>query len=577
MKKEGAILIAFLLILSSGLIVIAQEDEKIDKAYGCLEDKVEDRCDDLSVEEQAFIGLAIGECSSELKDNSRYDECWPESGCRLRDTALAVLAFDRVGRSTSEAEDWLLDQTKDAPLTWYLEIDSDKETDCEINGKTITIGEDKKISGSAPSGLKKAYDDYWFEIININKNFTISCNEDFKTTLLYEKDSTIYVSSKTNSASANGETEERVNAFCFEQGNSCNYEGSLWATLALAKTGNDVSSFLPYLIAMADESENKEFFPSTFLYIITDYDEYFIQIIDKQKSDYWKEGNNRYYDTALALLALYGLDAEQANNAKDYLLEHQDPSGCWNNDNKRDTAFILYAAYPRSVSAIGGDMDDCEDYNYYCASPLDCAQNEVLDNYVCYGGKVCCETRPAEKTCDEKGGIECGEDQECTGAIVASSDITECCKGSCITKVEEPECEKENFICRYSCFDDEEQKLFDCDGEKICCAPESVREGGYGWIWILVILIILIVVAIIFRNRLRIWLSRIKGKFGKGPAQRRPGFPPAPAGRGMPGARPRMMMPRQPMVRRQGPVRRILSKTDRELEDTFKKLREMSK
>jgi hypothetical protein len=587
MKKGVVILIAFLLILSSGLIVIAQEDEKVDKAYECLEDKVDDKCEDLSIEEQAFTTLAIGECSSELKDNSRFDECWPEAGCRLRDTSLALLAYDRVGRSTTEIEDWLLDQKKTpTDLRWFLEIDSDEETTCEISygstERSIVIGEDKKINRGAGTCLSLARDSYWLEIADscYETNFTISCDKDFLTTLLYEKKTgqTIFVSSQTESAPAEGSTEHRVNAFCFRQGNSCNYEGSLWATLALAKAGNDISSFLPYLIAM--EEGNEKYFPSAFLHIITDYDEYFTKVIGEQKDDYWKIKDSPYhqfYDTALGLLSLYGLDAEQAGNAKSYLLEVQDDNGCWRN-NIRDTAFILYSAWPKSVSAAGGDTDDCETYDYFCTSPLDCAQNDVLDNYVCYGGKVCCETEPAEQTCDEKGGIECTDDQECTGAVVSSSDVANCCKGSCITKTEEPECEKENFICRYSCFDDEDQKLFDCDGEKICCASGTGGGRSYTWIWILVILIILVALAIIFRTKLKIFLSKLKGKFKKGPSKRRPGFPPSrPGPRPGPRMMPRRPMGRRPMARRPGPIRRALSKTDKELDDTFKKLREMSK
>lgn len=584
MKKEGiAILLVILSILLISLSVFAQEDE-IDKAYDCLEDKVKDKCP-TSVEGQAFTVLATGKCSSELREKGKDNECWPSGGCRLRDTALAVLALDRVGRSTSDAEDWLLDHKKiPKDLIWYLEIDTDEETECEITygstERTIKIREDKKINRKAGTCLPLAtkYDNYWLKIKDTdacyNHNFTISCDKDFKTTLLYEKDSTIYVSSKTNSASAEGETEERVNAFCFEQA-GCSYEGSLWATLALAKTGHDISEFLPYLIAMAED--NEKFLPSAFLYILTNYDEYFTQIIDEQKSaDYWEEGTDKYYDTALALLALYGLDAEQAEAAKDYLLDNQDSNGCWDND-VRDTAFILYAAWPESVSGDGGEMDDCEDYGHYCSSRLDCYQDDVLENYVCYGGKVCCRTGSEEKTCHEKGGIECQDNQQCTGATVPASDTAKCCKGSCITEEEEPECEGEGFTCRYSCLDDEEERVYDCETGKTCCAPKRKAEKSYWWIWLLIILIILLVIGIIFRNQLRIWLFRIKSKFRKQPP-RRPGprgFPPA-AGRVMPRARPRMMLPRQP-ARRPGPIRKAISKTDKELEETLKKLKEMSK
>jgi len=585
MEKELAILIFVVLLISLVSFTVLAEDEQIDKAYDCLEEKVEDECEDLSVEEQAFTALAIGKCSSELKDKSDDGEaeCWPDGGCRLRDTALAILAFDRVGKSTTDAEDWLLEQTEiPEELIWYLEIDADEETECTIEyegrTRTIIIDEDKKIDRGAGTCLSLAQDDYWLEIDDddcYEVNFTISCDKDFLSTLLYKKKtgSTIYVSSQTESASAEGSTEHSVNSACFGR-NDCDYEGSLWATLALSKTGHSISQFLPYLIAMEDE--NERYFPSAFLYIITDYDDYFTKIIEEQREDYWEITDSpyhRFYDTALALLALYGLDAEPTDNAKDYLLEVQGENGCWR-DNVRDTAFILYAAWPKSVSAAnGGAMDYCDDHNYYCTSPLDCSQEDVLDNFVCFGGKVCCKTEPIEKTCDEKGGIICSNNQECTGATVTASDTTNCCKGSCITKAEESECEKQGYKCRYSCLDDEEEKPYDCE-TGVCCDYKEDRRS-YWWLWLLVILIILLAVAILFRKKLKAWIS--KGA-RRGPP-RPGGYPPMPPGPpgAMPRARPRMILPRRAPAPRPGIIRRTLSKTDKELEDTFKKLREMSK
>lgn len=586
MKKEGIAVIVILLVIFSVSLtsfVIAQENEKIEKAYDCLEEKVEDKCDSLSVEEQAFTVLAAGKCKSELQDKSKDDECWPLAGCRLRDTSLAILALDRVGKDTEDAANWLLEQKKiPTDLLWYLEIDADGQTNCKITyddtERTITIGEDKKINKGAGGCLSLAQDNYWLKIKDTcyETNFTVSCDKDFITTLLYKKkaSSTIYVSSETESAPAEGSTKNRVNAFCF--GTSCNYEGSLWATLALVKTDHDVSEFLPYLIAMEDE--NEKYFPSAFLYIITDYDEYFTKIINQQKNDYWKISSSpyhHYYDTALALLALYGLDAEPASSAKAYLLEVQGDNGCWR-DNIRDTAFILYAAFPKSIS-VNGEIDYCDDYDYYCVSSLECDEANVLDEFYCYGGDICCKIKPEEKTCDEKGGIICEADQKCTGATVPAYDTSKCCLGSCEKIPEEQECEKQGYTCKYYCDEDEEAKEYGCGTGEVCCGY-APQKRSYWWIWLLVILIILVVLGIIFRNKLRMLIFKFRGRRGPAPAAvaARPRFPPPPPG-AVPRARPRMIIPRRPAPARPGPIRRAISKTDKELEETLKKLKEMSK
>jgi len=588
MKKVGRIFaIVLCLILLSSFALSAEDDDAVDKAYGCLEEKTEE-CDSLSLREQAFTALATGDCLSEYRENSRNEEeCWPDSGCRIKDTALAIFVLDRNNKDTDDAEEWLLEQTTSPKdLIWYLEIviPSEEEADCELEygnvKKTVTVQENHKISGSAGRCLSAAQDDYWLEIDEdcYETNFTISCDKNFKTTLLYQKkgSSTVYVSSRTNTASADGSTKETVNSLCFSTGSTCDYEGSLWATLALARTDNDVSKFLPYLIAMAED--NEKYFPYAFLYMIADYDEYFTEIINLHRNRYWKITSSPYsefYDTALALMALYTDNAEQVDDTKDYLLEIQEDDGCWGSI--EDTAFILYAAWPRGISLDGGgELDYCEDYGYYCVSPLDCESVDVLDNFECFGGKVCCRTADDEGTCFDKGGEICADDEDCDGSWVPASDTSNCCVGVCqIIEPTENECEEENpnYICRASCYDDEDEKIFDCPGGQKCCAPKPAPKRSYWWIWLLVILIILLILGIIFRSRLKIWLSKMKGKFGKGkkPPRRPGGFPPS---QRMMRSRPRMIFPRQPRrpVRRRPP-----SKTDKELEDTLKKLKEMSK
>jgi len=611
MKKEGSKLIVLFVIIFAFLILfsfiaLAEENDtqetdetdkisQMDKAYSCLEDMIEDKtCESLSVEEQAFSLLAVGKCKSEMIDNSENDECWPSSECRLRDTALALLALDKTGSSTDDVEEWLLSKKKSPQdLIWYLEIDANEETKCKITyegeTKTITVGEDRKISGSAGTCLSLAEDNYWLKIKDTcyEKNFTISCNKDFSSALVYKKKlgSTIYIPSETESAPAEGTTKHQVNAFCFSTSSSCDYEGSLWATLALAKTSNDVSAFLPYLIALSDETENKKYFPSSFLYMITDYEEYFSDIIDKQKSSgYWEisDSNKKFYDTSLALLALYEVDAEHKDTAKAWLLEVQGEDGCWNN--VRDTAFVLYSAWPKAVSAgEAGEVDYCTEYNYFCVAPEECSQEDTLDDYYCSGlSAVCCKTKPAEETCAEKEGIICKENEACTSAEVPASD-GKCCLGSCIVQ-ELTECEVAYYDCKYDCSSGEEEKAYSCGTGKVCCGAKTA--GSSWWIWLLIILLIiliaLVVLAIIFRNQFKIWLFRIKNKFKRGPAPTttRPGprFPPAPPSGARMMPRTRMFLPRQSQTYQpKGFVRKVISKTDKELEETLRKLREMSK
>jgi len=588
--KKAVVLTVFLFAILFVSLVSAQNETVEEKAYSCLQNKVEDKCDNLQIEEQSFSLLASAynsgiksECIDALKEKSSNNECWPSSGCKIKDTSLALLALNYAKTDTDKIEKWLLSKNKTSPLEWYLEIDSSTATSCTLtydtSSKSISISEDKKISGSPGSCFELAYDSYWLKIepTCLRKNITVSCNKDFISTLLFKKtgSNVWHVSSNVESSSSGGKTQHTVNAFCFSTGSDCNYEDNLWAVLALKQSGNDVSAYTSYLIAMAED--NDKYFPSSILYYLTSSDEYLNKILTLQKTEgYWDLGEKgKFYDTALALLALTESQAE--GNAKSWLGENQGNDGCWNSGNIRDTAFLLWAAYPKAAAAeITPNM--CQDYNYYCLSQGECDQvnGSVLNNFDCSGLEVCCDKPAKEKTCTEEGGIICPTGDVCSLSTTTTTDTENCCLGTC--NPETLECELAGYNCRASCLDTEETTTDSCNSGDVCCKAKPVGKS-YWWLYVLIILIILVVLGIIFRNKLRILLFKLRGGFKtSGVTKTFPKFPPPPTGQ--PSFRrmiPQMFPPARPVQPARKPFSKPVSKTDKELEETLKKLREMSK
>jgi len=122
------------------------------------------------------------------------------------------------------------------------------------------------------------------------------------------------------------------------------------------------------------------------------------------------------------------------------------------------------------------------------------------------------------------------------------------------------------------------------DSSKICCVKEVAPvepESSMIWIIILIILIIIVIAGIIFRNRIRLFIFKLRGKASASPVIR-PGSPP-------PGSIRPQTMPvgmRKPVafgtnfgpkVQARPPVKRVLSAKDKEMEETLKKLKEMSR
>jgi uncharacterized integral membrane protein len=611
MKKRVLIFSALILLIIILPFVLAANETATDKAYSCLKTQLEDNCaDTLSTEQNVFSLLAMGydssvqsDCKLALEDKEGND-CWGKTdadSCNIKSTAQAILALNYIGEDIDAPLTWLLDKKRSTKnLNWYLEIDANEAASCKIkvndaSEKTFTMSENKKFSGTS-SCLTPAVSNYYLKIDNncLDDNFTISCDKNFISTLWYEKpgESTMYISSETHSASAAGSTTEKVNSYCFGMSSECDYQGTLWAALVLGKTGEDTHAYIPYITAMADETENKKYLPSAFLYMLTNEDDYYSDLVEQQKQGkYWEETTDqKFYDTALALLALQGVNIEQVDNTKEWLLSVQESSGCWHADNILETAFILYAGWPKDpvrVAGPGGVTHSyCTEFSFFCVSAGECllADKTGLENYYCPGlSEVCCKTQPAQQTCADKEGIICDSNQRCSESEVTASDTNYCCKGACqvITK---NDCELAGYFCKDSCLDTQEEKTVysaDCNFGETCCGDKPVKKTSWLLIILLIILIILVILAIIFRNQLKIWFFRNKSKFkfGKGPQPvSRPPMP-GPPQQFFPQLRQRQIIPRQPV--RRMPMRRIPTRSpgakDTAFEETMRKLREMSK
>lgn len=604
--KRVCMLFVFLILINMSFAIAAVNDSlislsSVDKAYTCLETQLADSCGASKTAEQLSLNLlAISynsnlqkKCISALNELKKSD-CFSETSsgpCSIKSTAMALLALNNIGEKTSVYADWLLTKRKFASdLLWYLEIDSNNATTCKIkvgtdSEKTFTISSDKKIFGTS-NCLSVAEEGYFLKIANscLDKSIIISCSNDFITTLLYKKSTqtTYHVSSETHSASSGGSTEELVNSYCFSLGNSCDYEGTLWAALALAKSGKEISSYIPYISASSEDAVNKKYFSSVFLYLMLKDDEYLTDLLSLQKeSKYWDESGKKLYDTSLALLSVQDQTNDEVTNARNYLLGIQESSGCW----QSYTNFILYSAWPKTAVISIPDKKDCKNEGNYCTSAGYCALTDKLEDYYCSSlSHVCCSIKPAEETCEEKQGIECSSNQVCSIPEVSASDTSNCCLDRCEEKPEETECESEGYSCKSFCSSTEEEKTdysSSCILDEICCGNKSATTGFFSWttIIILIILIILIALAIIFKNKLRLGWFKLKSKFK---TRRGPAPTSRPSSQQFPTifSRPRPILPRpnyqRPMQRKPiTPARK--SERDTEFDEVMKKLREMSK
>ncbi len=621
MKKAGVFVILAILIFSIVPIILAdvnntnntssttevvssqQDPAKIAKGFTCLESKVEGKCSSLSIQDISLTILAspktsvFDECLDALQAKKRTDNCWGASGCNIKDTAMAILALEHAGEDTSKAEAWLLAQNKTpTDLIWFLQQDSSEAADCHVkygsNDFLFSVDVYKKLSADAGSCLTRAQSDFWLKIAPscYNNEFIIECNQKFIATLLYKNQNseTIHVLDSTVSQPAFGSITLRVKAQCFATtGSSCNYEATAWAALALKKTGHDVIDYTPYLIALAET--NERYLPKSFIYQVTDYQDYADELVTEQQlGNYWEATNtayDRFYDTSLALISLRSNSESNVIKARDWLLFSQAANGCWQNS-VRDTSIALWALEGREGrgGGGGGTVTRCTSANFYCIPESDCPSAEKLGNYFCSSlSTVCCEKENL-KTCSEYSGRVCSTTEFCNGNERRATDIDACCVGTCEVRTTTSECEQMGNICRTTCSENQDKVTYSCgsDATQSCCASKTTPTGSLLWLWIvLIILIILLVIAIIFRDRLKLWWFKFRNKFKKEGSSATPtssvgpGYPPRP---GFPPIR-RMPLPVPPRQYQQQAQQRPGSRPGSEgpIDDVFRKLKEMSK
>jgi hypothetical protein len=598
MNKNFIFIILFIAILNLSLVSSltlnsSEQQKRINQAYSCLDNKIKSKCSLLSTEEKIFSVLATGQCKQELISSAKNGECWTQTtgDCKIKTTAQAILALNNFGSNTQKQINWLLNKTKNpTELVWYLQIDSNGAASCTINYRgqiyNVNIDENKFLSNNAGACLNVAENGYWFQISPscYNEDISISCNKDFFTSLLFRKatSSTINVLPEISSASTGGTTKEKVESLCFVEGNSCNYEGTLWATLVLSFLGQETKQYMPYLVALADE--NPRFIPESFLAYITGDNAYKTNLISKQKENsYWLESGDKFYDTALALYPLKKEAITEVENSKNWLLTNQDKNGCWQ-DNLRNTAFILFSVWPKEFSTETSTKN-CEDSGFFCTTVGSC-EGEILSSYSCPSSYKCCSKRPAQTTCSELGGIICSRNQRCIGGnTLLTPDLKfeeVCCTngGSCQETGESPkpsECENQGGSCRIgSCGDKENEVSFSCTTQsEVCCFTKIKEKKSSLWIWVLIILIALVILGIIFKEKLRHYLFKIKNSFGKGGPTGTTTKTPPKAPPYYPQPVHRTVEKHYIPVQTKTPIRKASS--NKELDEVLKKLKEMSK
>ncbi|OYT41309.1 hypothetical protein B6U80_01595 [Candidatus Pacearchaeota archaeon ex4484_26] len=472
-----SILLALLfsaLVFFNSASVNAQTDEQIDNAYNWLAEKVSQ--DWGNTEENAFSIMALKDYNpvlaeqgvNNLLQKSKNQECWPAStiNCKIKDTALAIIALHEMGIDTSKAESWLLNQTKSAVSTknWFLqfEIPGGDSGTCSVEyvfygaekKDTVTIGTDRKVKLNNPSSCLQVLSDkpWWVSIKDradcIGREFYVNCQEpNWFANLLYISGTTFIPYPTINENTPVEERKLKVGNKCFPiyPGGDCDYDASLWASYALSLLGVE-SETKAYLESNADANKPLSY---ALIYLIENNVDFANKLADEQGAfgNWYYLDSSDLFRTAMAYYALKDTGLANLDKAKSWLLGEQNSDFSWGINQQRDTAAILYAVF--SLAPIIPE-ETCYDAGYECC--LRTAEGaELYPEFTCDIGF--CASDCAIYSSDTCGQVLSIGPSACCDVAAEGAELYPeldftCSEGKfCASECVEPTCTGEGHMC----------------------------------------------------------------------------------------------------------------------------------
>ncbi len=607
------LLVSTLLIISLTSSVYAQNQSKVDNAYRFLENEVKKGWG--TPEENSLAILALRNFDSALArqgadnliSNSQNGECWPKDGCEVKETAQALVALGELGRDTSKIENWLEDQQILAEQggEWLLQLEVVPNGTCSISYifseeervDTVLVNEDRTVMLDRPSFC---FEDagFWLRLKSAcnEKEFLVTCSDgNYLVNLLLRTDNKLLVFPETKNTAATVLIKNK----CFPsqpKGTKCDYDATQWASYAL----NLKQKELQTLAFLENEADANKPLSYAFMYLIKQDLDFANKLVKEQnRAGFWD--TDRFFRTAISVLALDGSFQENVTKAEDWLLANQNSDFSWGTQKKRDTSAVLWGAFPRSgcgnnicESSLGETVTSCpadcrtstqqfcDSYGYECCESVKVKSGaETFSDLFCPEGKVCAEDcEVGAEICtdgvdnDEDGRKDCA-DPDCLGNAkcesrelscndffdndgdaLADCNDADCCtdnacigKGTCIAEVE---------VCTDG-IDNDNNGFIDCE-DTACSSSDICKKTAPTWLWIVLIVLLVAIIAALFLIR--------RKKSGKGKGKIEIGFPPL----GPPQAPTRPMprpMPRPPPRIVRGRKR---TKTEEELEEALKEL-----
>jgi len=423
--------------------------------------------------------------------------CFPASPCKTKDTAMAMIAMNKLQRldNMSDIQESLKSMLIPSSLSgdWLIEVSNDKTGTCKLEWEINNQTRDRTVNVAA-GRFTESSNSYFLNVKELSTSIlnnpgtkiSVDCTalEGGKViSLVYRSSNSYYILS-----SATGDKVDlTINNGCFGAGprdSACKKDSSLYAAWAAKETGLpvDVKMYLMDSYSKTSPEDN------ALLYLATKDARYLAALKQIQKTDGSFEKS--VMKTAMAVLALKDDAAysEQVTKATDWLKTKQKADGSLGA--VEETAVALYAAFSDAVTAPSGDA----------GVPSICNNNELCDEEAGEDAINCPDECAATEEDINEPASDCNDDTICDidyGETTANCPADcSCGDGKCDdTETEEGSCAEDcpSSAAEPVCGDGS------CDGDETgescaedCTDTPSTDDGSTNWIIIALIALIVI-------------------------------------------------------------------------------------
>lgn len=419
-----------------------------------------------------------------LASQESAQNCWPKTGCKTKDTAFSMLAYNSMGVATEDVKIWIRNAQTAAMQTgnWWIEITTEKEGICIIKytksdkelQKNIKVEKGKfpECGNTTFLNLNNCIEPNFIKN-NPTAKLYVDCGtlDDSKISLIYNTASSYYILT---------ESQERVAELDLENGcygigskdSICNYDSTLYTNWVLGLAGAEPTSKI-YLRERYDKTNTIH---QALLYLILKDNKYLEELKTRQRNDGSWDGD--VYKTAMALLAIKELPdyTSQYTKGVNWIKTKQKTDGSFGD--VTTTAIALYAAFTDEqieFPSCSNDEKDsgergvdcggiCEQYDNCCNNKAKDSGEEGID---CGGTCKSCTEVVCNKNdkCDEDLGEDCNN---------CPSDCQICDNPLCKNGILDSETSEEGVDCGGQCSSCKKEV---CNNDDKC--DTDLLERGY--------------------------------------------------------------------------------------------------